>query len=98
MLDVVIFSERHQRVAARCEEDIVVFDYKGQRKGKVEGWMGEGFADVWRRQEEARRKMGVRIEEVERGVIELEKGSWDRVGAVEVSAFGIWPCDNRPRY
>lgn len=28
ILDVLILSERHQRPAARCVEDIVVYDYR----------------------------------------------------------------------
>lgn len=83
ILDVLIVSELHQRPAARCEEDIVVYDYKAAKKTPISGFMKEGFERTWREQEEEKRRAKEKIREVEELVRRLEKESWDREGAVE---------------
>lgn len=83
ILDVVILSELHQRPAARCVEDIVVYDYRAGRKVEIQPFMMRAFGRTWKEQEEERTRVERRIEEVEGLVAELEKGSWNRVGAVE---------------
>lgn len=83
ILDVMILSELHQRPAARCVEDIVVYDYRKGRKTEVRPFMMDAFHETWERQEDAKRKVARRIEELDGVVRELEKGSWDREGAVE---------------
>ncbi|TAQ85788.1 hypothetical protein B7494_g5879 [Chlorociboria aeruginascens] len=82
-LDVLMLSELEQRVAARCVEDIVVYDYRAGQKVRMRGWMREAFERTWEEQERAQVMNGETrawIEEVVRG---LEKGSWNRVGASE---------------
>ena len=79
----MILSELHQRPAARCIEDIVVYDYKKGRKRELPPFMMDGFHETWERQEEAKRKVGERIRELDGVVKELEMSSWDREGAVE---------------
>ncbi|TLD20058.1 hypothetical protein E2P81_ATG09128 [Venturia nashicola] len=83
VLDVIIFSERHQRVAARLVEDIVVYDYVRGKKVVLEPFMVEGFRQVWREQEGVRSEAGRRIMRIEERIREIEKASWDRVDAVE---------------
>lgn len=83
VLDVVIFSERHQRVAARLVEDIVVYDYVAGKKAVLEPFMVEGFKQVWREQESVREEVGRRIGRIEEKIRKIEKVSWDRVNAVE---------------
>lgn len=51
ILDVMIVSELHQRAAARCVEDIVVYDYKVGRKVAVTEWMRGAFERTWGEQE-----------------------------------------------
>jgi len=87
VLDVMILSELHQRAAARCVEDIVVYDYKEGRKTAIRPFMMDALRKTWEEQEEARIRNGRKIDEVERVVKELEEGTWDREGAVE--EFGI---------
>lgn len=73
VLDVMIVSERSQRPAARCVEDIVVYDYKKGKKTVLRPWMMERWRECWTRQEEMR-EWGVReIAELERKVGELER-------------------------
>jgi len=83
ILDVIILSERQQRAAARCVEDIVVYDYrKGERK-PLRPFMAEVFTQTFHLQEEARAKHTERILELLRQVENLEKESWDRKDAKE---------------
>jgi hypothetical protein len=79
----MIMSELHQRPAARCVEDIVVYDYRAGKKVAIRPFMMDGFTECWREQEEERLRAEKRIKEVEGWVTSIEKGTWDRVGAVE---------------
>ncbi|KAN0114439.1 Thioesterase/thiol ester dehydrase-isomerase [Hyaloscypha variabilis] len=83
VLDVLILSELHQRPAARCVEDIVVYDYRAGKKVAVRPFMMKAFEETWRDQEEERKRVESRIQEVERAVAELERETWNREGAVE---------------
>jgi len=83
ILDVLILSERHQRPAARCVEDIVVYDYKRGQKVPLRGFMVERFLETFALQEEAKARNGRRVRELVGRVERLEKGSWGREGAVE---------------
>lgn len=83
VLDVMILSELQQRPAARCEEDIVVYDYRTARKRGIVPFMMKAFEETWEAQEEARRNAERRVEELDGIVTELEKETWDRPDAVE---------------
>lgn len=85
ILDVLILSERHRRPAARCIEDVVLYDYKAAKTINLgeRPWLLRQFEETWQMQE--RRKMEVRrrAEWVEEGVRVVEMGTWDKDGAVE---------------
>ncbi|PMD50061.1 uncharacterized protein K444DRAFT_604507 [Hyaloscypha bicolor E] len=83
ILDVLILSELHQRPAARCVEDIVVYDYKAGKKVNIRPFMMRAFEQTWRKQEEEKARVEKRIQEVESAVGELERETWNREGAVE---------------
>ncbi|KAI1643059.1 thioesterase-like superfamily-domain-containing protein [Daldinia loculata] len=83
VLDCIILSHLHRRVAARTEEDIVIYDYGAAQKTSVPPFALGAFQDVWRRQEEETREARQRIWELVKRVEGLEKGTWDRPGAVE---------------
>lgn len=83
ILDVLILSELHQRPAARCEEDIVIYDYRAGKKAPMSGFVREGFEKIWGEQEVEKRKAVARIEEIEGMLRKLERESWDNEGAVE---------------
>jgi MoxR-like ATPase len=83
ILDVVILSERQQRPAARCEEDIVVYDYKKGKKTALREFMVIAFQDTYKLQEETKAKSTQRILELLGQVEALEKESWDRKDAKE---------------
>lgn len=88
ILDVMILSELHQRPAARCVEDIVVYDYKAGKKVEIRPFMMKAFENTWQEQEDAKRRAEVRIREVEERVAGIEARTWNKVGAVEDMGSG----------
>jgi hypothetical protein len=88
ILDVMILSELHQRPAARCVEDIVMYDYKKGKKIELRPFMMDAFRETWDLQEETRRRLSERIRTLEGEVRTLEKGTWDKEGAAEEIGSG----------
>jgi hypothetical protein len=82
-LQAMILSEAHQRPAARVHEDIVVYDYKQNKKTNLPPFMEEQFHTMWELQERAREHWQQQILDIETRVRKLEVESWDREGAVE---------------
>lgn len=66
-LEGVCLSEKHQRIAAQIEEEVVVYDYAKGKRIEMPGWMEE----VMRRQEEEERGEGMDVRE-EKGEIDAE--------------------------
>ena len=83
ILDVLILSEKHQRAAARCVEDIVVYDYQRGRKSPLRDFMVQKFQETFELQEEARERNERKVRDLLDRVERLEKESWDREDAVE---------------
>ncbi|KAL5371677.1 hypothetical protein DPSP01_014079 [Paraphaeosphaeria sporulosa] len=83
ILDVVILSELHRRVAARCVEDIVIYDYKAGKKSSMEPFMVKMLVETFNLQEQAKTTYGNKALELIRRVQALEKSSWDRPDAKE---------------
>lgn len=83
VLDVVILSELHQRPAARCVEDIVVYDYRQGKKTPLRPFMVDKFRETYELQLQAKKENGDRIRGLLDRVRSLEKSSWDRPDAKE---------------
>ncbi|KAK4448158.1 thioesterase-like superfamily-domain-containing protein [Podospora aff. communis PSN243] len=83
MLDCIVLSHQHRRIAARLEEDIVVYDYKAARKTSMPDFMAALFAETYRLQEAETLRARTRIWDLISAVEALEKETWDRVDAVE---------------
>jgi hypothetical protein len=83
ILDVLILSERHQRPAARCIEDIVVYDYRTAKKSPLPPFMINKFQETFKLQEQAKEKNSERVRGLLERVRGLEQGSWDRADAKE---------------
>ncbi|KAL8743347.1 MAG: hypothetical protein Q9190_004288 [Brigantiaea leucoxantha] len=81
--------EKHQvvwgemRVAARCVEDIVVYDYKHANKIPLRPFMLDQFKATWDAQEHTKSKNEFQVEQLVKQVRKLEKESWDKEGAQE---------------
>lgn len=83
-LQVMILSEARQRPAARCHEDIVIYDYKKNRKTpEIPPFIYTQFKTIWELQEKAKKDWQDRILDIENRVRTLEVESWDRADAVE---------------
>ncbi|KAI1259415.1 thioesterase-like superfamily-domain-containing protein [Xylariaceae sp. FL1019] len=82
-LEGIIFSHRHQRVAARLTEDIAIYDYTKASKTTLPAFTLGPLDVTWWSQEEAiieaRRKIWMLLEDVR----DLERETWDREDAVE---------------
>lgn len=83
ILDVVILSEAHRRPAARCIEDIVVYDYRQAKKSPLPPFMIDRFRQTFELQEEAKDKYSARVKALLERTTQLEKESWDRPDAKE---------------
>ncbi|KAF6240503.1 hypothetical protein HO173_001171 [Letharia columbiana] len=83
ILDVLILSERYQRPAARCVEDIVVYDYRRGVKSPLRNFMVEKLGETFELQEQSRIRNERRVRDLLQRVQRLEKQVWDRPDAVE---------------
>ena len=83
VLDVLILSERHQRPAARCVEDIVVYDYRRGTKSPLKDFMVEEFKKTFELQEQSRIRNEGKVSNLLQRVQRLEQQVWDRPDAVE---------------
>ncbi|KAI4927504.1 hypothetical protein J4E85_006015 [Alternaria conjuncta] len=83
ILDVLVLSEAQRRPAARCTEDIVVYDYRTAKKSPLPSFMIQKFQETFNLQEQAKEKNSIRVRGLLDRVRELEKGSWDRPDAKE---------------
>lgn len=82
-LDVLILSDRWRRAAARCSEDIVMYDYRKAKKMPLPGFMAAAYEGTWELQEEERRVQQGKVQDILARVTALEKETWDREDAVE---------------
>lgn len=83
ILDVLILSEKHRRPAARCVEDIVIYDYQKAQKTPLLDFMVQQFRETFRMQEESKAQNSKRIGDLLERVDSLEKASWNRPDAAE---------------
>ncbi|KAK8079136.1 hypothetical protein PG994_002943 [Apiospora phragmitis] len=83
ILDCMILSHKHRRIAARTEEDVVIYDYHEGKKTTMPPFVLQTFQDTWERQEGEARRARLRIQELAREVETLEKETWDCEDAVE---------------
>ncbi|KAI1308921.1 thioesterase-like superfamily-domain-containing protein [Xylaria venustula] len=83
ILDCIILSHRHRRIAARTFEDVAIYDYRKAKKTVLPDFMLGVFRDRWRKQEEQANWARQRIWDLLKEVESLEKETWDRPDAVE---------------
>lgn len=83
ILDVLILSERHQRPAARCVEDIVVYDYRRGVKSPLRDFMVDHFRGTFELQEQSKVRNERRVRDLLQRIQRLEKRVWDKPEAVE---------------
>ncbi|KAI9724878.1 MAG: hypothetical protein M1812_000154 [Candelaria pacifica] len=96
VLDVLILSELHQRPAARCVEDIVLYDYKKGGKTTLKPFMADEFTKTFALQQGMKTGCGNRVKDLIARVERLEKDSWDRVDAQEDHGGSCKPDKGHP--
>lgn len=74
-LEAVIYSDTHQRLAARIIESNAIYDYRVAKKTTLPGFMVEKFQDTFDKQVEAKRHFDGEARGLIRAVQELESGS-----------------------
>lgn len=72
-LEVVILSEKNRRVAAKCLEDIVIYDYKVGGKAPMPDFLYQILLQVQNEQTEWQKKCLSRLQELDRAVSEIEQ-------------------------
>ena len=82
-LDCIVLSHNARRIAARLEEDVVVYDYKKASKTAMPDYMVALFGETFRMQEREMRRARGRIWELLGEVEKLEGETWNREDAVE---------------
>ncbi|KAF3771298.1 hypothetical protein M406DRAFT_336768 [Cryphonectria parasitica EP155] len=83
VLDAVVLSHKHRRVAARIEEDVVIYDYEAAGKTAMPTFMRDVLEETFASQEAERARVTRRIWELIGAVERLEKATWDRPDAKE---------------
>ena len=74
-LDALIISKNHQRVAAKCMEDNVIYDYRTSKKTHLEPDMVEVLSQTWDLQERERSLCNQQILKILATVDELEQNA-----------------------
>ncbi|KAI1342274.1 thioesterase-like superfamily-domain-containing protein [Xylariaceae sp. FL0016] len=83
ILDCIILSHKHRRIAAKTEEDVVVYDYQAAGKTTVPEFALNVFSQTYQLQEEVMKSSRLKIWDLIKKVEELEKETWNREDAVE---------------
>ena len=83
LLDVMILSEDKQRVAAKAEEDVVVYNYKKMQKSTLPDYMLTQFKKQFEEQEQMKNMNSARVRAILDKVQALEKATWDAADAKE---------------
>ena len=74
-LEAVMYSEQHRRVAAKCFEDIVVYDYKAAKKAPLKPFMVDVMRATFELQEQRRQEAEKKVAELHAFVKEVEDGA-----------------------
>ncbi|KAL1898277.1 hypothetical protein Sste5346_003685 [Sporothrix stenoceras] len=83
LLDCVVLSHSHKRIAARLYEDVSFYDYRIASKTQMPEFIHKVLADIWRQQQQEMVLTRTRIWGLVAAVEQLEKQTWDREDAVE---------------
>ncbi|KAJ0277602.1 hypothetical protein COL940_007708 [Colletotrichum noveboracense] len=75
LLEALLVSDRHRRPAARCFEDIVVYDYKTAKRTALKPFMVDRLRETYEAQERSKRECEEKIEGLVKVVERLEKSA-----------------------
>ncbi|KAG8419577.1 hypothetical protein J3458_004433 [Metarhizium acridum] len=71
-LDSVIYSEAHERVAARCFEENAVYNYRAGKRATLKGFMVDELQKTYDLQEQSRKQIDRKVGELERDIEAME--------------------------
>jgi uncharacterized coiled-coil protein SlyX len=71
-LEAVILSEKHRRVAAKCVEEIVVYDYRLGKKAAMDEWLWAGLQRVVEEQEQWKEQCQAQLKQLDEAVTQAE--------------------------
>jgi hypothetical protein len=74
-LNAVVLSEKHRRVAAKCVEEIVVYDYRIGKKAPMDEWVFKVLRRISEEQEEWKEKCQARIRQLDAEVTAVEEAN-----------------------
>ncbi|CAK7218775.1 hypothetical protein SCUCBS95973_003598 [Sporothrix curviconia] len=83
LLDCMVLSHSHKRIAARLYEDVSFYDYRIAAKTQMPEFVRTVLTDIWHQQQQEMAQARSRIWELVALVERLEKQTWDRIDAVE---------------
>jgi acyl-CoA thioesterase FadM len=72
-LDALILSEKNRRVAAKCVEEIVVYDYRLGKKAPMDDWVYEGLSRILEEQELWKQQCQLKLRELDGVVQDVER-------------------------
>ncbi|KAK1959847.1 hypothetical protein LY78DRAFT_662945 [Colletotrichum sublineola] len=75
LLEALLISDAHRRPAARCFEDIVVYDYKSARRAPLKPFMVDRLRETYEAQEENRVACERRVQGLIEAVQRLENAA-----------------------
>lgn len=73
ILSAACYSMNHRRIAAKFEEDIVVYDYDKAQKTPLKPYMVDELLKVWELQEQSKAQASTKIQELETFITSLEQ-------------------------
>ena len=83
LLDCVVLSHSHKRIAARLYEDVSFYDYRTASKTQMPEFVRKVLTGIWRQQLQETAQARTRIWELVAAVERLEKQTWDCEEPVE---------------
>lgn len=75
LLEALLISHRFRRPAARCFEDIVVYDYKAARRTALKPYMIDKLRETYDAQDRCRAETEDRVRELVSAVDRLERAA-----------------------
>lgn len=74
-MEVWLLSENACRVAARCIEDVTIYNYPAAKKSLLEPFMVDQLAETFHLQEQSRRRYREEVRRVISAVEDIERGN-----------------------
>lgn len=71
-LEAVILSQQHRRPAARCFEDIAVYDYRAARRAPLQDFIVDRLREIYDSQEKSRAGIEDEVQQLHQQLVRIE--------------------------